>query len=293
MRVVAPLPRLAEENPVEDQEDDPYASDDDDPDGSTTRALHAMEYRRSSAIERQEQREQELAAYSLTVSGDIDRQTMELLKEAESTPSAEKEQALRNKINVGVVALVGVSSWRRKANSSKNRETVREQLVRVQREQVDAKWKAIQEANRLQRAMLLAMRDKAQLGPLFITELAFDILRAAEVEAERRARVATCMVSRWRGALCRRAYRETKTVNTTMTLRHRVRAPSSLRLTLSIPTPSLRLACATAAFFRAVVAHVVPVPRGDRRALARALSARITRRDVAELRWCAPATPNS
>ena len=160
----------------------------------------------------------------------------------------------------------------------------------MQKEAVDAKWAQVQEANRLQKAMMLAMRDKAQLGPLFCVELAFELVYEACDHAERRRHLATCMVNRWRGALCRRAYLNTRLVNAALTQRQRARMPSSLRLQLTFPTPSLRLATTTTAFFRTVVAHVVPVPRGDRAALAQALGARIMRRDVAELRWCAAAT---
>ena len=84
---------------------------DDDQDGSSA-ALHAMEHRRSLDIEMEELREQELANYTQTVNADVDRQTMDLLKEVESTPTA-KEQATRNKINVGLKAVMGMSSWRR------------------------------------------------------------------------------------------------------------------------------------------------------------------------------------
>ena len=267
------------------EEDLDLSDGDDDQDGSSA-ALYAMEHRRSLNIEMEELREQELANYEQTVNADVDRQTMHLLKEVESTPTA-KEQALRNKINVGLKTVMGLGSWRRKA---KKRETTHEELVRLQKEELDAKWAQVQEANRLRQAMMVAMRDKAQLGPLFCVELAYELVYEACDHSERKRYLATCMVNRWRGALCRRAYRNTRLVNTALTQRHRARRPSSLRLQLTFPTPSLRLATTPTAFFRTVVAHVVPVPKSDRAALAQALGARVTRRDIAELRWCAAAT---
>jgi len=266
-------------------EEDLLSDGDDDQDGSSA-ALYAMEHRRSLDIEMEELREQELANYSQTVSADVHRQTMDLLKQVESTPTA-KEMAQRNK-TVGLKVVMGMSSWRRKA---KKRETTHEELVRLQKEEHDAKWAQVQEANRLQKEMMLAMRNKAGLGPLFCVELAYEMVYKACDQAERKRYLATCMVNRWRGALCRRAYRSIRLVNAALTQRHRARRPSSLRLQLTFPTPSLHLATTTTAFFRTVVAHVVLVPRSGRAdALAQALSARITRRDVAELHWCPAAT---
>ena len=143
---------------------------DDDQDGSTA-ALYAIEHRRRLDAEREELREQELAAYSQMVSVDVDRQTMDLLKKAESTPTA-KQMAERNKINLGLKTAMGVGGWRRKA---RRRETTHEQLVRLQKEELEAKWRRVHEANELQRAMMLAMRDKAQLGPLFCVELTYEV----------------------------------------------------------------------------------------------------------------------
>ena len=143
---------------------------DDDQDGSTA-TLYAMEHRRSLDVEREELREQELAAYSQMVSADVNRQTMDLLKKVESTPTA-KQMAQRNQINLGLKTVMGVGGWRRKA---RKRETTHEELVRLQKEELDAKWAQVQEANRLQKAMMLAMRDKAQLGPLFCVELAYEV----------------------------------------------------------------------------------------------------------------------
>ena len=143
---------------------------DDDQDGSTA-ALYAIEHRRRLDAEREELREQELAAYSQMVSADVDRQTMDLLKKAESTPTA-KQMAERNKINLGLKTAMGVGGWRRKAS---RRETTHEELVRLQKEELEAKWRRVHEANELQRAMMLAMRDKAQLGPLFCVELTYEV----------------------------------------------------------------------------------------------------------------------
>ena len=143
---------------------------DDDQDGSTA-ALYAIEHRRRLDAEREELREQELAAYSQMVSADVDRQTMDLLKKAESTPTA-KQMAERNKINLGLKTAMGVGGWRRKAS---RRETTHEELVRLQKEELVAKWRRVHEANELQRAMMLAMRDKAQLGPLFCVELTYEV----------------------------------------------------------------------------------------------------------------------
>ena len=143
---------------------------DDDQDGSTA-ALYAIEHRRRLDAEREELREQELDAYSQMVSADVDRQTMDLLKKAESTPTA-KQMAERNKINLGLKTAMGVGGWRRKAS---RRETTHEELVRLQKEELEAKWRRVHEANELQRAMMLAMRDKAQLGPLFCVELTYEV----------------------------------------------------------------------------------------------------------------------
>ena len=113
---------------------------------------------------------------------------------------------------------------------------------------------------------------------------------AAVAVAERKRYLATCMVNRWRGALCRRAYSSTRLVNATLTQRHRARRPPSLRLHLTLPTSSLRLATTSTAFFRAVAAKSAPEAANEHAALAQALSARVTRRELAELRWCAAAS---
>ena len=157
---------------------------DDDQDGSTA-ALYAIEHRRRLDAEREELREQELAAYSQMVSADVDRQTMDLLKKAESTPTA-KQMAERNKINLGLKTAMGVGGWRRKA---RRRETTHEQLVRLQKEELEAKWARVHEANELQRAMMLAMRDKAQLGPLFCVELTYEVTWCTRRSPWLRARV--------------------------------------------------------------------------------------------------------
>ena len=116
-------------------EEDHLSDGDDDQDGSSA-ALYAMEHRRSLDIEMEELREQELANYSQTVSADVHRQTMDLLKQVESTPTA-KQMAERNKINLGLKTAMGVGGWRRKA---RRRETTHEELVRLQKEELEAKF---------------------------------------------------------------------------------------------------------------------------------------------------------
>ena len=116
---------------------------------------------------------------------------------------------------------------------------------------------------------------------------------AAVAVAERKRYLATYVVNHWRGALCRRAYCSCRLVNATLTQRHRVRRPPSLRLHLTLPTPSLRLATTSTAFFRAVAARAAPEAASEHAALAQALSARVTRREVAELRWCAAASQHT
>ena len=81
---------------------------------------------------------------------------------------------------------------------------------------------------------------------------------AAVAVAERKRYLATYVVNHWRGALCRRAYCSCRLVNATLTQRHRVRRPPSLRLHLTLPTPSLRLATTSTAFFRAVAVRAAP-----------------------------------
>ena len=61
---------------------------------------------------------------------------------------------------------------------------------------------------------------------------------AAVAVAERKRYLATYVVNRWRGALCRRAYCSCRLVNATLTQRHRARRPPSLRLHLTLLTPS-------------------------------------------------------
>jgi hypothetical protein len=97
------------------------------------------------------------------------------------------------------------------------------------------------------------------------------VVYAAVAVVERKRYLATYMVNRWRGALCRRAYCSTRLVNATLTQRHRARRPPSLRLHLTLPTPSLRLASTSTAFFRAVAAHGAPEEASAHAALARAL----------------------
>ncbi len=70
---------------------------------------------------------------------------------------------------------------------------------------------------------------------------------AAVAVAERKRYLATYVVNHWRGALCRRAYCSCRLVNATLTQRHRVRRLPSLRLHLTLPTPSLRLATTSTA----------------------------------------------
>ena len=183
-------------------EDDDLDSSDDDMVGITA-ALHAMEYRRTSAIQQQETREQELADYGVTVSRDIDRQTMALLKEVNPAPNAAKEPALRARIMKTMPNLGLVSSLRRK----QKQEQVREELIRTQEAEVKSKWARILEANRLQQGMMLTMRDRAQLGPLFCVELAYDLVRRACAQAEHKIHLVTRTAARWRGVLCRSAYR--------------------------------------------------------------------------------------
>ena len=233
-----------------------------DEDALAVRRLSALH---DESVAAQQKQEQDEVLFRAEVIKEADRRTYELLRQAEDNPNAKKEERLRRKIqSVGVASRLRPKHQPARAkrpNSGGVVRNVRDALMLEQEEALQAKWKAIQEASRIQREKYLAMKDRLGWEHMeaerFCIELCYELVRGACDLSEKKQAQAAVLQWGWRGLLCRRAYHSTWLVH-----------PAPARF-----APPTRVSLASAAFLRTALSHVgyltqelARVPRARQRA---------------------------